>query len=146
MRRETGQPRAAERLAGVNQLHRAVEWYALVTLAVVGLSHLLRPRDWVDVYARLHRLGNPGALINGALALVPGAAFVAAHPVWTGPGTVLTLFGWALVLKGALCLVAPAAGLRSMARAGVGNGRKFVAGGAVALALAGFVGYVLWVS
>ena len=125
-------------------LHRAVEWFALITCAVMGLSHLLRPRDWADVFARLHRLGTPGAFINGAISLYPGAAFVAAHPVWTGPPAALTVLACALVLKGAVCFLAPAAALRSMERGATDTGRKFRAGGVLMLAFSGFLGYVLW--
>ena len=128
----------------MHQLHRAAEWYALVTSVVAGLSHLLRPREWADAYARLHRLGTAGAFINGAISLVPGAAFVAAHWVWTGPAAALTALGCALVFKGAVCFLAPSVALRSMARGGADDGRKFRVGGAVLLVFAGWLGYVLW--
>jgi hypothetical protein len=79
-----------------------------------------------------------------SLSLVPGAAFVAAHPVWSGPAVVLTVFGWALVVKATLCLVAPDIALRGMGRAAAGSGREFAAGGVRCLAIAGVLGYVLW--
>lgn len=123
---------------------REAEWYALVTCVVVGLSHILQPKAWAEVFAALHRLGKPGAFFNGGLSLLPGAAFVAAHPVWSGPAAVLTVFGWLLVLKGSLCLLAPSVALWGMGRAGAGQGKKFVAGGCLLLALAGVLGYVLW--
>ena len=126
-------------------MERVAEWYALVTCLVVGLSHLLQRQAWAEVFAALHRLGKPGAFANGGLSLVPGAAFVAAHPVWTGPAVVLTLLGWLLVLKGAICFLAPGVALRGMARAGAGKGGAFVAGGLMLLAVAGVVGYVLWI-
>ena len=124
-------------------MERAAEWYALVTCLIMGLSHVVHRRAWTDVFASLHRAGKPGAFANGGLSLVPGAAFVAAHPVWSGPAVVLTLFGWLLVLKAAICLLAPEVALRSMRRAGAGNGREFVVGGWILLAVAGVVGYVL---
>jgi hypothetical protein len=122
------------------------EWYALITCLVVGLSHLLHPQAWAEVFTALHRLGKPGAFANGGVNLVTGAAFVAAHPVWSGPAAVLTLLGWALVLKGAICFLAPSLALRSMGRAGAGHGRAFGAGGLLLLAIAGALGYVLWAS
>ena len=125
-------------------MERAAEWYGLVTCVVVGLSHLLWPRDWAAAFAAMHRLGRPGAFANGGLSLVPGAAFVAAHPVWSGPAVVLTVFGWALVVKGALCLLAPDVALRGMGRAGAGSGREFAAGGVMCLGIAGVLGYALW--
>jgi hypothetical protein len=125
-------------------VERAAEWFALVTCAIVGLSHLLQPRAWADVFAALHRLGRPGAFVNGGLSLAPGAAFVATHPVWSGPATVLTVLGWLLLLKGAVCLLAPDLALRSMARGGASGGRGFAAAGLVSLAVAGVLGYALW--
>jgi len=125
-------------------VERAAEWYGLVTCLVVGLSHLLHPRVWAEAFAVLHRLGRPGAFANGGLSLVPGAAFVAAHPVWSGPAVVFTLLGWALVVKGSLCFLAPGVALRGMGRAGAGRGREFSMGGMMLLAVAGVLGYVLW--
>lgn len=125
-------------------MERAVEWFALVTSAVVGLSHILQPRAWAEAFAALHRLGRPGAFVNGSLNLVPGAVFVAAHPVWSGPAVVLTLLGWGLVLKGAFNFLAPSLALRGMAKVGAFRGHQFAVAGLVLLALAGVLGYVLW--
>jgi len=124
-------------------VERAAQWYALVTCVVVGLSHLIQRRGWAEVFAGLHRLGKPGAFINGAISLVPGAAIVATHSVWSGPALVLTLLGWLMVVKGAVCFLVPELALKSMARAGAGTGREFVVGGVVLLAIAGVMGYAL---
>lgn len=125
-------------------MERMAEWYALVTFVIVGLSHILQPRGWAEVFALLHRLGKPGAFANGGLSLVPGAAFVAAHPVWSGPALVLTILGWLLVVKGAINLLTPSVALWGMGRAGAGDGREFVVGGILCLAVAALLGYVLW--
>jgi hypothetical protein len=125
-------------------VERAAEWYALVTCLIVGLSHVLQPRAWAEVFTALHRSGKPGAFANGGLSLVPGALFVAAHPVWSGPAVVLTVLGWLLVFKGTICLLAPSLALRSMGRAGAGKGREFVLGGLLLLGIAGVLGYALW--
>src|SRR3954469_17173475 len=112
-------------------MERAVEWFVAVTAVVVGLSHLLRPGDWAEAFRQLHRCGRPGAFANGALSLVPGAAIVAGHGSWAWPGAVLTGFGWLLVAKGLICLLAPDKALRSMAR-GAGAPRGFVVAGLLA--------------
>jgi hypothetical protein len=69
---------------------------------------MLQPRTWAEVFTALSKLGRPGAFANGGINLVPGAVFVAAHSVWSGPATVLTVLGWLMVLKGAVCLLAAA--------------------------------------
>jgi len=125
-------------------LETAVERFALLTCLIMGLSHLLQPRAWVETYAGLHRLGKPGAFINGGLCLMPGALFVAAHPVWSGPAVVLTIFGCLLLLKAVICFLVPDIALRSMAKGAAGTGREFIAGGLILLAFAGVVGYALW--
>jgi hypothetical protein len=124
-------------------MERAVEWFVAVTAAVIGLSHLLRPGDWAEAYRQLHRLGRPGAFANGALHLVPGTALVAGHGSWPWPGAVLTVFGWLLVAKAAVCFLAPDQALRSMERGGR-SPRGFVAGGLLLLTVAGWTGYCLW--
>jgi hypothetical protein len=128
----------------VNFMQRAAEWYALATFLVVGLSHIVQAVAWADVFAKLARLGAAGALVNGLLNLIPGAAFVAAHPVWHGPAAGLTVFGCAMILKGAVCLLLPRLALRSMVKAGASDGRPFIVAGAIMLAMAGYVGFVLW--
>jgi hypothetical protein len=124
-------------------VERAVEWFVAVTALAVGASHLLRPGDWAEAFRQLHRCGRPGAFVNGALSLVLGTAIVAGHGRWTWPAAVLTGFGWLLVAKGSICLLAPDKALRSMAR-GSESPRWFVVAGLLALAIGGWACYCLW--
>ncbi len=123
-------------------MERAVEWFVAITGLVIGLSHIVRAGDWIEVFARLHRSGRPGAFANGALSLIPGALIVAGHNDWSWPRVVVTAFGWLLVTKGLICFVFPDKGLRSMERLPSRPG--FVAGGLALLAIAGWAGYCLW--
>ena len=124
-------------------MEQAVEWYVAITAFVIGLSHALRPGDWAEAFRQLHRCGRPGAFINGALSLVTGAVIVAGHGSWAWPGAVLTGFGWLLVAKGTLCLLAPDKALRSMARGG-NSPRSFVSAGVTLLAVGVWACYCLW--
>jgi hypothetical protein len=56
---------------------------------------------------------------------------------------VLSVFGWLLVLKGAICLLAPSLALKSISKAATGTGRGFAIGGMLLLAVAAAVGYSL---
>jgi hypothetical protein len=123
-------------------VERGVEWFVAVTALAVGASHLLRPGDWAEAFRLLHRCGRSGAFANGALSLAPGAAIVAGHGSWAWPGAVLTGFGWLLVVKGVVCLLAPDKALRSMAQ-GAGSPRGFVLAGAICLAVGGWACYCL---
>src|SRR5262245_48232898 len=109
-------------------MESAVEWFLAVTSVVVGLSHVAQREAWAETYARLHRAGRPGAFVNGAISLVPGAVVTVAHPSWTWPFGVLTAFGWLMTAKGAICFLAPDKALRSMAH-GARSPRSFIGGG-----------------
>src|SRR5262245_12617951 len=124
-------------------MERPGEWSVAVTGAVVGVSPLLRPGDWGEAFRQLHRLGRPGAFANGGLTLVPGAVVVAGHGSWAWPGAVLTAFGWLLVVKAAVCFLAPDKALRSMER-GARSPRGVVVAGGLLLAITGWTGYCLW--
>jgi hypothetical protein len=128
--------------SGGCRVERAVEWFVAVSALAVGASHLLRPHDWAETFRQLHRCGRPGAFANGALSLAPGAMIVAGHGSWSWPGAVLTGFGWLLVAKGLVCLLAPDKALRSMSH-GASAPRGFVVAGLLALALGGWACYCL---
>ena len=125
-------------------MERAVQWYTLITCLVIGLSHIVHGRAWAELFAALHRLGKPGAFMNGALSLIPGAVFVAVHHVWSGPAIVITLLAWLLLIKGTLCFLVPDLALRSLAKAGTYRGRQFAVGGLFLWAIAAAAGYALW--
>lgn len=124
-------------------MQETVEWYVALTALVVGASHIVRSRDWAEAFRQLHRCGPPGAFANGGLSLVSGALIVAGHGSWAWPGTVLTGFGWLLVGKGLICLLAPDRALESMARGGR-SPRGFIAAGAASLAVGLWACYCLW--
>jgi hypothetical protein len=143
LRRQNGVPRSRSFGHGGDGVEQAVEWFVAITSLVVGASHLLRPGDWAEAYRQLHRCGRPGAFVNGALSLVPGAVVLAGHPSWVGPGAVLTGFGWLLVAKAVVCFLAPQRALWSMER-GSKSPRGFVVAGVALLAVGGWACYCLW--
>lgn len=123
-------------------MERSVEILAAVHCAVIGLSHLLQPRAWVEFFVRLRGWGRAGVFCNGFLSLGIGSVIVAFHNVWTGPAAVLTAFGWAQVAKAMVSFVAPQIGLRSLKRVSPDRAWTFVAAGGVLLALGGLFAYV----
>jgi hypothetical protein len=98
-------------------MERATQVFAAVSFLVIGLSHLAQPRAWVSFYQALAARGTTGAYLEGFLCLNFGAFVVAFHNVWEGPAIVLTLVGWAQVLKGLVRFVAPDLAVRAMLRA-----------------------------
>lgn len=81
--------------------------------------------------------------MNGGLSLIPGAVIVAGHSIWSFPGVVLTGFGILLLIKSAVCLLAPDRALHSMAHGG-SSPRSFVAGGFMLLIIGVWAWYCLW--
>lgn len=124
-------------------MERHIEWFIALTCLIVGVSHIVRADVWIEGYALLHRQGRPGAFINGAMSLIPGAVVVVGHGDWSWPGAPLVAFGWLLLLKGAICFLAPDVALRSMqhgpSRAG------FMIGGFLLLAIGGWAAYCVWI-
>ena len=124
-------------------MEKAVETYAAISFLVIGVSHLVRPKAWVAWFQALAARGTPGAFVDGFLTLSFGALIVGFHNVWHGPAVVLTVIGWAQVLKGASRFVAPEVGLRVMQRMTVEKAWYFQAAGVVALGLSAYLFWLL---
>jgi hypothetical protein len=123
----------------VTPLEQGTQVFAAVSLLVIGLSHLFQPGAWVAWFQALAAQGARGAFTEGFLSLSFGGIIVGFHNVWQGPAVVLTLVGWAQVLKGLGRLVAPEHAIRIMARAASERAWIFQAGGGFALLLSGFI-------
>ncbi|MEM1053086.1 MAG: hypothetical protein AAGI28_13435, partial [Pseudomonadota bacterium] len=72
-----------------------------------------------------------------ALELWPALLIVVFHQVWEGPGVVLTIYGWLLLTKVTLSLLAPKLGLRSLGMAEGTSDAKWALAGVVLIALGG---------
>jgi hypothetical protein len=120
-------------------MEQATEVFAAISFLVIGLSHLIQPKAWVAFYQALAARGVPGALLEGFLILSFGAIIVAFHNVWHGPAMVLTVIGWAQVLKGAGRFLAPQVGVRVIQRINEERAWYFRVGGVIALLLSGFL-------
>jgi len=121
----------------------AIEILAALNFTVIGLSHLCQPQVWVDYFTWLRGKGKVGAMLNGLHALAFGSLIVAFHNVWQGLPMLLTIIGWAQVLKGLLNMVAPALGLRMLEHVRTERAWEFRLGGALALALAAVLWYLV---
>jgi hypothetical protein len=123
-------------------MEQATQVFAAVSFLVVGLSHLAQSRAWVTFYQTLAAQGTVGAFVEGFVVLNFGAIIVAFHNVWHGPATVLTVIGWAHVIKGAGRFLAPQIGLQVMQRINEERAWQFRVGGVIALLLSGFLWWV----
>jgi hypothetical protein len=77
----------------------------LIAIAVAMLTSRRRALATLDEMAR----SGPWMLFSGMAATAAGLAIVLGHNVWTGGAlaVVVTLFGWAALLKGVSLLLVP---------------------------------------
>lgn len=121
------------------ELAKAIELYAAVHMTVIGLSHVLQPAAWVRFFQLLTAHGTTGAFANGFLSLTFGSIIVAFHNIWEGGAIVLTLLGWAQIVKAAVAFLAPEVSLRSMRRISLDRLWEFQVAGFTFLALAAWL-------
>ena len=124
-------------------MEAATEVFAALSLMVIGVSHISQPGAWVDFFIWLRSKGRAGVFMNGFLTLGFGSIIVAFHNVWTGLPVVLTVFGWAQVLKGVVNFVAPQVALWGLARISIERAWHFRVGGIFALGLSALLWYVV---
>lgn len=125
-------------------MERAAEVFAVVNLAVIGVSHIAQPRVWVEFFVLLRERGRAGVIFNGMLSLMFGSILAAFHNVWSGLPMIVTLLGWAQVVKGLISLVAPSIGLKKMMRVSMDRAWEFQVAGVALVALAALIAWT-WV-
>ena len=127
-------------------MERSVEILAIILLGVLGLSHLVQPKAWVSYFIRLRGLGETGAFVDGFVNLALAGIIIAFHNVWSGTAVVLTLLGWALLIKSLIRFCAPKFALRVMARVAAERSWEFQAAGAGLVGVAGVLVYTVYVA
>ena len=125
-------------------MEHAVQIYAIINLTVIGISHVVRPRVWVDFFVFLRERGEAGVFAAALLNLIFGSIIVAFHNVWSGMPLVLTVWGWANVVKALIYFAFPAFGLRKLQSLSHERANVVVGGGILFLLLAGVLGYHVW--
>jgi uncharacterized protein YjeT (DUF2065 family) len=123
-------------------MEQEIQVFAAISFLVIGLSHLVQPKAWIDYFQVLAAKGTTGAFLEGFLLLNFGAIIVAFHNVWQGPAVVLTLIGWSQVLKGLIRFVFPEVALRLMRRMTMDRAWQMQASGVFALGVSGFLWWV----
>jgi hypothetical protein len=122
---------------------RAIELFALLNFAIVGLSLVLRPLAWARFFTWMRREGEAGAVIYGLLCVLWGSLIVSFHPTWYGLLIVLPAFGALQLIEGATFLLFPDLGLRILAIVSEERLWVFRLLGLIALALVAYIYGVL---
>ena len=119
----------------------AIEIFAVVNFVVIGLSHIAQPRAWVEFFVILRAKGHAGVFANGMLSLLMGSIIVSFHNVWSGLPALLTVIGWAQVVKSLIALTAPAVSMKGMLRVSMERAWEFQAAGLIFLAISAAIAW-----
>ena len=122
---------------------QSIEVFSLIGFGVIGLSHILQHRVWAEFFLLLRSKGEAGAFVDGLINLPLAALVIGFHNTWSGLPVVLTLVGWALLIKSLIRFCAPKLALRMMARVSIERSWEFQVAGAGLVGLAVILGYSL---
>ena len=122
---------------------RAIEIFALLNFAIVGLSLVVQPGAWARYFEWMRREGDAGAVTYGLLCVLWGSLIVSFHPTWHGLLIVLPAFGALQLIEGLAFLVSPSFGLRLLAIFTVERLWLFRLLGLIALILALYIYLIL---
>lgn len=125
-------------------MERAIEFLAAIQCLIIGLSHTFQPHAWVEFFVWLRSKGHAGVFANGFLSMWFGTIIVAFYNVWEGLPIVITLLGWAQVVKASVSFILPQVALRGLMRVSPERAREFVVGGIVFLALDAVLWYIVF--
>ena len=123
-------------------MEREAELFAALTYFALGLSHIVQPRAWAELFLLLKSQGKPGAFVDGFINLQLGAIIVSFHNVWQGLPMVVTIIGWGHVFKGLRIMVFPQIHLNHKRRISVERAWMFRPAGAMLVALSVLFGYI----
>jgi uncharacterized protein YjeT (DUF2065 family) len=113
----------------------------IASFIILGLSHILQPKAWISFFKLLIKQHLTGSFINGFITLPMGVIIISFHNVWTGVPVLLTVMGWAYILKATIAFCIPSLGLRSMKRVERNNLNEFRIGGIILLIIASVLIY-----
>ncbi len=120
-------------------MEQAVVVFALIHLVIMGVSHITAPHAWIDFFVKLREQGERGVFVVAFMSLGFGSIIAAFHQVWSGWPLVLTLLGWAQVLKAAIYFIWPSFGLKKLERVSPERPRDFLIAGVGLLVIAALV-------
>ena len=121
----------------------AIERLVALCCIVIGLSHLVQPRAWAELFIAWREKGDVGVFYTAMLHFSFGALIVAFHNVWHGLPIIVTLLGWGWTIKGTLYLTYPKHGRRMLARVSLDRAWEFAVAGAVLIVIGGVITYSL---
>lgn len=122
-------------------LETAVQIFAIIHFSVIGVSHIVAHRAWAEYFILLRDKGHAGVFVVAFMSLGFGSIVAAFHWVWSGIPLILTLLGWAQVVKGMLYFSRPAFGLRKLQSVSLERSKIFAVPGVAFVGVAGLLLY-----
>jgi hypothetical protein len=123
-------------------MEAGIERLTALALIITSLSHIFAPRTWARFFIGIRAQGDVAGFLNGYVHMPLGLLIVAFHPVWRGPGLLVTLIGCGLALKGTLHFLWPSLSLRTLAYVSEDRAWGFQVAGVFGLALGLVVGWI----
>ena len=117
-------------------MQTSIEIITAIAMLIVGVSHVTQPRAWVEFFTIAREKGHAGVIAVGMLHLPTAMVIVATHRIWHGVPIIVTLLGFAWLLKAALYMTMPSIGMKSLQRVSIARRHEFVWAGLVLIALA----------
>jgi len=103
----------------------SVELFTAINFFIIGLSHLLQPKIWVEFFTFLHAKKHFGNILNALIALSMGSLVLSFHFLWQWPKVLITVYGLIQVTKGLIYLLIPSIGIASIGKVTMDKAYKF---------------------
>jgi len=118
-----------------------IEAILAIPLVLIGISHILQKRMWLEFFEWLAAKDSIGVVIRTFLfELWPATLVVVFHQEWTWPGVVITLYGHLLMFKVVLSLLVPSIGVKSLKQSQTRGDNTFIVAGIGLIILGLFCG------
>ncbi len=88
-------------------MEQAVEIMTGISLLAVGLSYLLRAKDWVIWLDAVRGQGRRASLSLGGMCILIGSFIAGFHWVWNGVAMIVTITGVIFLIKGFVYMLFP---------------------------------------
>ena len=131
-------------MPNVTDATSAVQFVMFFSAILMGISHIVQPKMWEDYFTHLHSRGEIAIITRTfTLELWPALIIVIFHQVWSGPGIIVSIYGWLLLTKCTVSILQPSLGMKSLKQAQRG-GKGFIFAGLMLIIVGICAGWALY--
>ncbi len=88
-------------------MEHSIELIVGLSFFIIGLSIIFNQKEWIDFIDYVGQKGNWAVMVVGITDLLFGEFIVTFHWVWNGIGTITTIIGSVLFIRGVMRLLFP---------------------------------------